>query len=77
MPFTKDRRDNMGKVKNWLWDQAEDFLSDIESKIKSGVLSVADAVEKCKNADIAFDLIGFNDIDEVEYYLKDVANEGK
>ena len=67
----------MGKVKNWLWDQAEDFLSDIENKIKSGILSVADAVEKCKNADIAFDLIGFNDIDEVEYYLKDVANEGK
>ena len=67
----------MGKVKNWLWDQAEDFLSDIENKIKSGVLSVADAVEKCKNADIAFDLIGFNDIDEVEYYLNDVANEGK
>jgi|TARA_B100000282_G_scaffold203483_1_gene149201 hypothetical protein len=67
----------MGAVKNWLWDQAEDFLSDIENKIKSGVLSVADAVEKCKNADIAFDLIGFNDIDEVEYYLKDVANEGK
>jgi|TARA_Y100000114_G_scaffold122677_1_gene118031 hypothetical protein len=67
----------MGAVKNWLWDQAEDFLSDIENKIKSGVLSVADAVEKCKNADIAFDLIGFNDIDEVEYYLNDVANEGK
>ena len=67
----------MGKVKNYLWDQAEDFLSDIENKIKSGVLSVADAVEKCKNADIAFDLIGFNDIDEVEYYLNDVANEGK
>ena len=67
----------MGKVKNWLWDQAEDFLSDIENKIKSGILSVADAVEKCKNADIAFDLIGFNDIDEVEYYLNDVANEGK
>ena len=66
----------MGKVKNWLWDQAEDFLSDIENKIKSGILSVADAVEKCKNADIAFDLIGFNDIDEVEYYLNDVANEG-
>ena len=67
----------MGKVKNWLWDQAEDFLSDIENKIKSGVLSVADAVEKCKNADIAFDLIGFNDIDEVEIYLSDVANENK
>ena len=47
------------------------------NKIKSGILSVADAVEKCKNADIAFDLIGFNDIDEVEYYLNDVANEGK
>ena len=67
----------MGAVKNYLWDQAEDFLSDIESKIKSGVLSVADAVEKCKNADIAFDLIGFNDIDEVEIYLSDVANENK
>ena len=67
----------MGAVKNYLWDQAEDFLSDIENKIKSGILSVADAVEKCKIADIAFDLIGFNDIDEVEYYLNDVANEGK
>ena len=65
----------MGQVKNWLWDQAEDFLFGIEKKVKSGVLSVADAMVKCKEADIAWDLIGFNDVDEVEDYLSDIDYE--
>ena len=62
-----NERNIMGAVKNYLWDQAEDFLSDIENKIKSGILSVADAVEKCKKCRYRLETLVFNDIDEVEY----------
>ena len=64
----------MGKVKNWLWDQAEDFLDDLETKIKNG-MRVPEAMKLVNKADIAFDLIGFNDIDEVEDYLSDIDYE--
>tara|TARA_Y100000114_G_scaffold130936_1_gene128932 strand:- start:28 stop:231 length:204 start_codon:yes stop_codon:yes gene_type:complete len=64
----------MGKVKNWLWDQAEDFLNDLETKIKNG-MRVPEAMKLVNKADIAFDLIGFNDLDEVEYYLSDIDYE--
>ena len=64
----------MGRVKDWLWDQAEDFLNDLESKIKQG-MRVPEAMEIVKKSDIAFDLIGFNDLDEVEYYLSDIDYE--
>ena len=64
----------MGRVKDWLWDQAEDFLNDLESKIKKG-MRVPEAMEIVKKSDIAFDLIGFNDLDEVEYYLSDIDYE--
>ena len=64
----------MGAVKNYLWDQAEDFLDDLESKIKNG-MRVPEAMKLVNKADIAFDLIGFNDIDEVEDYLSDIDYE--
>ena len=64
----------MGRVKDWLWDLAEDFLNDLESKIKKG-MRVPEAMEIVKKSDIAFDLIGFNDLDEVEYYLSDIDYE--
>tara|TARA_Y100001937_G_C7082752_1_gene313838 strand:- start:515 stop:736 length:222 start_codon:yes stop_codon:yes gene_type:complete len=65
---------NMGAVKNYLWDQAEDFLDDLVSKIKKG-MRVPEAMKLVNKADIAFDLIGFNDTDEVEDYLSDIDYE--
>jgi len=62
----------MGKVKNWAWDNAENFLSNLESQIKSGTQTVTSAMLLVNSADIAWDLIGFNHIDEVKEYLEDI-----
>ena len=62
----------MGKVKNWAWDNAENFLSNLESQIKSGAQTVTYAMLLVNSADIAWDLIGFNHIDEVKEYLEDI-----
>ena len=65
----------MGKVKQWAMDNAENFLSNLESQIKSGSQTVTSAMLLVKSADIAWDLIGFNDINEVEEYLEDVKRK--
>ena len=62
----------MGKVKQCAMDNAENFLSNLESQIKSGSQTVTSAMLLVKSADIAWDLIGFNDINEVEEYLEDI-----
>ena len=62
----------MGKVKQWAMDNAENFLSNLESQIKSGSQTVTSAMLLVNSADIAWDLIGFNDINEVEEYLEDI-----
>ena len=62
----------MGKVKQWAMDNAENFLSNLEMQIKSGSQTVTSAMLLVKSADIAWDLIGFNDINEVEEYLEDI-----
>ena len=65
----------MGKVKQWAMDNAEKFLSNLESQIKSGAQTVTSAMLLVKSADIAWDLIGFNHMSEVEEYLEDVRRE--
>ena len=62
----------MGKVKNWAMENAENFLSNLESQIKSGDQTVTSAMLLVKSADIMWDLIGFNHVDEVEEYLEDI-----
>ena len=62
----------MGKVKNWAMDNAENFLSNLESQIKSGAQTITSAMLLVNSADIAWDLIGFNHIDEVEEYLENI-----
>ena len=53
-------------------DNAENFLSNLESQIKSGAQTVESAMLLVKSADIAWNLIGFNHIDEVEEYLEEI-----
>ena len=65
----------MGKGKNWAWDNAEKFLDNLETQVKDGTQAVASAMLLVKSADIMWDLIGFNHIDEVEEYLEGVANK--
>ena len=62
----------MGAVKNMLWDQAEDFLDDLVLKIKHQGLKVSEAMKIAMGSDIAFDLIGFQDWNDLEDYLSDI-----
>ena len=65
----------MSKVKNWAWENAENFLDQLEKQVKDGTQTVASAMLLVKSADIMWDLIGFNDVDEVEEYLEGVINK--
>ena len=65
----------MGKVKQWAMDNAEKFLSTLESQIESGAQTVQSALLLCECADIAWALIGFNHMSEVEEYLEDVKRK--
>ena len=65
----------MGKVKNWAWENAENFLDQLEKQVKDGTQTVVSAMLLVKSADIMWDLIGFNDVDEVEEYLEGVVNK--
>ena len=67
----------MGKVKNWAMDNAENFLSNHESQIKSGAQTITSAMLLVNSIDIAWDLIGFNHIDEVKEYLEDIIIDPK
>jgi len=65
----------MSKVKQWAMDNAEKFLSNLESQIESGAQTVQSALLLCECADIAWNLIGFNHMSEVEEYLEDVKRK--
>ena len=65
----------MGKVKQWAQDNAENFLSQLEKQIKDGTQTVESAMLLVKSADIMWDLIGFNHVDEVEDYLQEQSNK--
>ena len=49
----------MGKVKQWAQDCAEEYLDNLESKVKSRTISVDQAVDMAKKSDVNWDLIGF------------------
>ena len=68
-------RSIMGRVKQWAMDNAEKFLSNLENQVLIGKQTIESAMLLLKSADIAWDLIGFNHIDEVEEYLEDVIHK--
>jgi len=65
----------MGRVKQWAMDNAEKFLSNLENQVLRGHQTIESAMLLVKSADIAWDLIGFNHVDEVEEYLEDVIHK--
>tara|TARA_R100001480_G_scaffold7099_2_gene14566 strand:+ start:531 stop:728 length:198 start_codon:yes stop_codon:yes gene_type:complete len=65
----------MGKVKQWAQDNAENFLDNLEKQIKDGTQTIESAMLLVKSADIMWDLIGFNHVDEVEDYLSEQSNK--
>ena len=64
----------MGKVKQWAQDCAEEYLDNLESKVKSRTISIDQAVDMAKEADVNLDLIGFDEFnleDDLYCYLSD------
>ena len=65
----------MGKVKQWAMDNAENFLDQLVKQVKDGTQTVTSAMLLVNSADIMWDLIGFNNVDEVEEYLQEQLNK--
>ena len=61
----------MSNTKNFQWDEAENFLTNVTKEVNTCKLSIADAVKKCLDAEIAWGLIGF----ETEYGLEEQLEE--
>ena len=68
----------MGKVKQWAQDCAEEYLDNLESKVKSRTISVDQAVDMAKKSVVNWDLIGFDEYsfeDDLYCYLSDSLNQ--
>ena len=64
----------MGKVKAWLENEAEIFLASVEEEVKSGKISVTEGLHKCKDAPVSWDIIGFENYEDLEeYFATEVA----
>ena len=64
----------MGKVKAWLENEAEIFLASVEEEVKSGKISVTEGLHKCKDAPVSWDIIGFQNYEDLEeYFATEVA----
>jgi hypothetical protein len=64
----------MGKVKAWLENEAEIFLAGVEEEVKSGKISVTEGLHKCKDATVSWDIIGFENYEDLEeYFATEVA----
>ena len=64
----------MGKVKAWLENEAEKFLAGVEEEVKSGKISVTEGLHKCKDAPVSWDIIGFQNYEDLEeYFATEVA----
>ena len=59
----------MGKVKAWLENEAEIFLAGVEEEVKSGKISVTEGLHKCKDAPVSWDIIGFQNYEDLEEYF--------
>ena len=61
----------MSKVKNWLWDEAENFVDQVVAKIKSNVITLEQGIEEIKQnkGNYALELVGIEYEDQIDDYL--------
>lgn len=61
----------MSKTKNWLWDEAENFVDNIVAKIKSGEISKEQGSNEIKQnkGNYALELVGIEYDDQVDDFL--------
>jgi hypothetical protein len=61
----------MSKTKNWLWDEAENFVDSVIAKIKSGEITQDQGSEiiKQNTGNYALELVGIEYEDQVDDFL--------
>ena len=61
----------MSKTKNWLWDEAENFVDSVIAKIKSGQITQDQGSEiiKQNSGNYAIELVGIEYDDQVDDFL--------
>ena len=62
----------MSKVKNWLWDKAEEKLDNVIDRVKTNQITKSQAVKEVQDADEAWELIGFDTIEDVIDFVDEV-----
>ena len=62
----------MGKVKNWAWDSATKFLSQIEDDLISLKITKSDALTKMQNSNEMLSLEGINSKSDAEEWLDSI-----
>ena len=62
----------MGKVKNWAWDSASKFLSQIENDLISLKITKSEALAKMQNSNEALYLEGINNSIDAEEWLDSI-----
>ena len=60
----------MSKVKDWLWDTAEQYLEELINDVKNKNLTVAQACDEAREKSIDWDLIGINNESELKEILE-------
>jgi len=67
----------MSKTKNWLWDEAENFVDSVIAKIKSGQITQDQGSEiiKQNSGNYALELIGIEDEYQIDDYLYYAIND--
>ena len=59
----------MGKVKNMAWDEATNFLGDVERKLMEGEITKETALNKLKNAKCDLGFEGIHNEDDAEEWI--------
>ena len=62
----------MGKVKNWAWDSASKFLSQIEDDLISLKITKSEALTKMQNSNEMLSLEGINSKSDAEEWLDSI-----
>ena len=62
----------MSKIKNWAWDSASNFLSQIEDDVTSQKITKDEALTKMQNSNEMLSLEGINSKSDAEEWLDSI-----
>ena len=67
----------MSKTKNYLWDEAEDFVDSVFDNLKKRLITKVEAMKEILESNVALDLVDINEfnIDDIIEYEVRLLNE--